>query len=130
MLLQQIKQHVVLGKLKLARTLSSRGFVVRCVLSSKMQDLFAGQVGAALYRTNRGVFEALFLPKSQNFSALEVIERRETNSYVYSFRGSPQPWPANRMEGRPTFFLKYANQLFMTWDRQVKESLDQVFNSH
>lgn len=95
-----------------------------------MQNLFAGQVGAAFYRTNRGAFDVLFLPQSQNFRALEILERRETNRYVYSFRGSPQPWAGNGMEGTPTFFVKYANQLFMTWDRQVKESLDQVFNSH
>ncbi|SRR6266566_3946369 len=78
----------------LVRTLSSRGFVVKCILSSKMEGLFAGQEGAALYRTNRGDFETLFLPKSQNFNALQVVERRETGGYVYSFRGSPPPWPA------------------------------------
>jgi len=59
-----------------------------------MEGLFAGQEGAALYRTNRGDFETLFLPKSQNFNALQVVERRETGGYVYSFRGSPPPWPA------------------------------------
>src|SRR5256885_2134815 len=51
----------------LVRTLSSRGFAVKCILSSKMEGLFAGQEGAALYRTNRGDFETLFLSKSQNF---------------------------------------------------------------
>jgi hypothetical protein len=115
--------------LDLARTLGSRGFVVKCILSSKMEGLFAGQEGAALYRTNRGDFEALFLPKSQNFSALLVVEQRETADYVYSFLGSPRPWPANRMEGSKTYFIKNTNRLFITWDSQVAKILDEVFHS-
>ena len=114
----------------LARTLKPRGFVVKCILSSKMEGLFAGQEGAALYRTNRGDFEALFLPKSQNFTALQVVERREKSDYVYSFRGRPRPWPANHIEGsKKTYFIKNTNRLFITWDRQVAKILNEIFRS-
>src|SRR5258708_16853131 len=59
----------------LARTLISHSFIVTCVSPSQMTDTFEGQEGAAVYRTNEGDFEALFLPKPQNFNKLRVIER-------------------------------------------------------
>jgi len=73
----------------LARTLRSRGFVVKCVLLSKEERTFEGQEGAANYQTDVGVFEALFLPKPENFNTLEIVEREEPGGFIYSFRGSP-----------------------------------------
>jgi hypothetical protein len=54
---------------ELTRELENHGFVVRCVLQLKMANTFQGQLGAALYRTSRGDFEALFLPKPRTFFA-------------------------------------------------------------
>lgn len=39
--------------MSLARTLQARGFIVKCVLQSKMIHIFEGQKGAALFRTDR-----------------------------------------------------------------------------
>jgi hypothetical protein len=55
-----------------------------------MTDTFEGQEGAAVYRTNEGDFEALFLPKPQNFNKLQVIERYDGQSYRYSLCGAPR----------------------------------------
>ena len=71
----------------LAQTLISHSFVVTCVSPSQMTDTFEGQEGAAVYRTNEGDFEALFLPKPQNFNKLRVIERHDRRRYLYSFAG-------------------------------------------
>jgi hypothetical protein len=51
----------------LAQTLISHSFIVTCVSPSQMTDTFEGQEGAAVYRTNEGDFEALFL-KSRRIS--------------------------------------------------------------
>ena len=60
---------VYVDAMELARYLIDHGFIVNCVQGSKMQHLFDGQKGAALYRTDRGSFEALFLSKTETFEA-------------------------------------------------------------
>lgn len=91
--------------------------------------MFEGQEGAANYQTDEGIFEALFLPEPKTFSALEIIEQRETGGYLYSFRGSPRPL-AERWEGvRPTYFVKHGSQLLHTLDKRVATRLEQVFQS-
>jgi hypothetical protein len=111
--------------MELAQTLRNRGFIVKCVLQSKMVRLFEGEKGAALYRTNRGDFEGLFLPKTQIF-AVQAIETRKNGRYIYSFAGSPHvtggPWDC----ARPTFFTQHANQFFTTEDKQLAAELDKA----
>jgi hypothetical protein len=114
--------------MELAQTLRNHGFAVKCVLQSKMVSLFEGQKGAALYRTNRGDFEALFLPKAQTF-AVQPNEVRKNGRYIYSFAGSPHvtggPWDC----ARPTFFTQHANQFFTTEDKQLAAQLDKALTS-
>jgi len=115
--------------IELARTLRSRGFVVKCVLLSKEERMFEGQEGAANYQTDAGVFEALFLPKEANFNALEIIEQAETGGYLYSFRGRPRSL-AGGFEGvRPTYFVKHGSQLLHTLDKALAVKLEQAFQS-
>ena len=104
----------------LARTLIRHSFIVTCVSPSQMTDTFEGQEGAAVYRTTEGDFDALFLPKPQNFNKLRVIERHDGQSYRYSFAGRPDPWPANLMESSfPLYFVKHGNELIIAQDHQV-----------
>ena len=114
--------------MKLAQTLRNRGFIVKCVLQSKMVRLFEGEKGAALYRTNRGDFEGLFLPKTQIF-AVQPIETRKNGRYIYSFAGSPHvtggPWDC----ARPTFFTQHANRFFTTENKQLAAELDKALTS-
>jgi hypothetical protein len=51
----------------LSNDLQKSGIAVRCILASKMDNFFEGLQGAALYRTEQGDFEALFLPPRKNF---------------------------------------------------------------
>jgi hypothetical protein len=104
----------------LAQTLIRHSFIVTRVSPSQMTDTFEGQEGAAVYRTTEGDFEALFLPKPQNFNKLRVIERYDGQSYRYSFAGRPAPWPANLMESTfPLYFVKHRNELIVAQDHQV-----------
>src|ERR1700732_635711 len=96
---------VYVDAMELARNLIDQGFIFKCVLGSKMQNLFEGQKGAAFYRTDQGSFDVVFLPKAETFDAVQVVEQRQGNLYVYSFRGKPHS--PGRMEGsKKTYFIK------------------------
>lgn len=115
---------------ELARELENHGYAVRCVLQSKMVNFFEGQLGAALYRTNRGDFEALFLTKAHTFGSVRLLERPENGRYLYFFQGSPRASSARSMDcARRNFFARRANQFFMTEDRQLAADLGEVLRS-
>ena len=116
--------------LELSRDLQRGGFVVRCFLRSRFEGLFEGLAGAALFRTDRGDFEALLLAAPSTFDRLIVRERREGLLWVYSFEGEPKPWPANRMEGRRIQFVKGAHRLLLVFENETLAlSLQQVLDS-
>jgi hypothetical protein len=79
-----------------------------------MENLFDGQKGAALYRTDRGEFNVLFLSKAETFDTVEVVEQKQGELYVYSFRGTPHS--PMRMEARKTYFINSGNLLFVVMD--------------
>jgi hypothetical protein len=97
-----------------ARRLIDHGFVVKCVLPSKMENLFNGQKGAVLYRTDRGDFNVLFLPEAETFDAVELVEQKQGERYIYSFRGTPHS--TMRMYARKTYFINSGNLLFVVMD--------------
>ena len=98
----------------LSETLRKYGISVKCILMSKMDGTFDGQDGAALYRTDQGDFEALFLRQPKTFDLLKVIERRDGERYSYRFKGPPQPWPANLIDSAfRIYFIKNRNMLFV-----------------
>jgi hypothetical protein len=114
---------VYVDAMDLARNLIDQGFIVKCVLGSKMQNLFEGQKGAAFYRTDQGSFDVVFLPKAETFDAVQVVEQRQDNLYVYSFRGIPHS-PGRMEGGKKTYFIKSANLLFLLWsDAGLAESI-------
>ena len=113
---------------ELALTLSGYGFIVKCIARSKWDDFVPGAKGAALYLTDHGDFDVVFLPKPLTFDGLDVIERQTNGEYEYSFRGSPRP--ASRMAGRKrTYFFKHSNQLFMAWNLRTATNLARVLGS-
>jgi hypothetical protein len=110
--------------MELAQTLRAGDFTINCVLRSKEEGLFEGLEGAALFRTNRGDFEAIFLPKQRTFEKLRVLERQENGWYIYSFEGDPKPWPANRIESpRRIYFVKHSHMLLETSNDVLAEDL-------
>ncbi|SRR6266851_2418887 len=114
---------------ELARILSDHNFVVRCICLSLLDGFVPGTKGAALYLTDHGDFDVVFLPKPQTFDAFEIIERHKYGGYEYSFRGSP-PKKGRMLGPRRTHFFKRSNQLFITWDEQTATSLAELIISH
>ena len=105
---------VYVDAMELARYLLDHGFIVKCVLASKEQNQFDGQKGAALYRTDRGSFVVLFLPKAETFDAVEVVEQRRGARYLYYFRGTPRS-PTHIDSSKPIYYIKFGNVLFDVW---------------
>lgn len=117
---------VYVDAMELARYLIEHGFIVNCVQGSKMQNLFDGQKGAALYRTDRGSFEALFLYKTETFDALEIVAQRQGARYLYSFRGTPKS-PTHMDSSKPDYFVKFGNVLFDVWsDSELAASIQTI----
>jgi hypothetical protein len=105
---------VYVDAMDLARNLIDHGFIVKCVQASKWGNLFAGQEGAASYRTDKDSFDVLFLPKAATFDAIQVVEQRQGNYlYIYSFRGIPPS--TERVMGLKAYFVGSANLLFLVW---------------
>jgi hypothetical protein len=115
----------------LSQTLSKHGILVKCVLLSKMENTFDGQDGAALYRTDNGDFEVLFLPQPKTFDRLNVIERQDGARYSYRFKGPPQPWPANLIDSSfRIYFIKNRNMLFVVENnKQLAAKLGKLVRS-
>jgi hypothetical protein len=113
---------------ELERMLNNRGFIVDCVRRSKEERLFTSQKGAAWFKTDKGVFEVWFLPKTESFAGLEVIEEPQGNGhYIYSFRGTPRV-SGHIDSSRPIFFLKQGNLLFKVWgDKPLATSISLAF---
>lgn len=98
----------------LSEVLRKKGIVVNCMLGSTMDGTFEGQSGAALYRSNHGSFEVVFLPQTATFDRLKIFEQRQGGAYSYRFKGPPQPWPANLIESAyRIYFIRNQNLLFV-----------------
>ena len=112
--------------MNLKQTLEAHGIVVRCVLRSKMSGMFVGQKGAALYRTDDGAFDVLFLPKPLTWAALQIIRSEKNGRYSYSFRG----WPKRTgiMYGR-SYFVKHVSGMCIASDERLSARLDRILNS-
>jgi hypothetical protein len=113
----------------LTKELENRGYVVRCVLQSKLSNFFEGQLGAALYRTDRGDFEALFLTKPYTFASVRLIEHADSGRYLYRFEGVPIVTSGAMNCARRTFFATNANRFFVTEGKQLAADLGKVLNS-
>jgi hypothetical protein len=79
-----------------------------------MENVFDGQSGAAVYRTDKGEFDVLFLPRAETFDAVQVVEQKQGELHVYSFRGTPHS--PMRMEVRKTYFINSGSLLFVVMD--------------
>lgn len=112
----------------LAQLLQSHGITIECIRRSKEEHMFQGQKGAAWFKSNQGIFEAWFLPASEDFKNWEVTEVGRNGRYLYSFRGSPAV-PAPIDSSRPITFIKHGKVLLEIWGNQpLAERLGQALS--
>lgn len=114
---------IYVDAMELSRFFIEHGFIVRCVQGSKMQNVFEGQTGAALYVTDQGSFDVIFLRKEQNFSGVQLVELNEGKSHILSFGGTP---PSRFHMGgyQKTYFITFDNVLLVAWrDSQLAATI-------
>jgi hypothetical protein len=108
--------------MNLKKNLERQGIGVICVLPSKIQRIFKGQLGAAFYRTSVGVIDVMFMPESVDFR-VRVVETKKDGRYLYSFEGEPRAntgvWDSNR----PYYFIQVHNAMITTDDERVAQKL-------
>jgi hypothetical protein len=114
----------------LKQDLTGEGFEVECVLESKLNGMFGSEKlgnrsSAALFRTNHGSFEALFLPKPFTFDLVEVHEKRSGSRYIYSFTGDP-PSRTSPDSPRPIYFVKRHDKMFIVTDAGLAATLANI----
>jgi len=125
----QVSDPAFRDGVELARALTDHGVIVQCIAPSKMTGMFEEQVGAVLYRTNEGSFDALFLPKQRNFDGLLIRERRDGARYLYSVAGRPKPRSANLIDASsPVYFIKSLNRLVVADDRELVTHLGSILS--
>ena len=113
--------------MELASTLERHDLIVECVRSSKQAQIFDEQKGAAIYKTNRGVFEVLFLPKGQTFDELKIVSESKEGFSKYSFRGRPRI-PHTIETKSQIAFIKHENVMFEVFGNdELAKILEQVF---
>lgn len=75
----------------LAQTLCKRGFQVNSTQRSKEEQLFEGQIGAALYSMAKGFSRYGFCPKRKTLRPWKIVAEPQANGrYRYTFRGRPR----------------------------------------
>jgi len=114
----------------LADKLGKNGIEVECVMGSTMGGSFEGQNGAAVYRTNRGSLDVLFLTPPGTFDRLRILEQRNGERYSYRFKGPPQPWPSNLIDSAyRIYFIKDRNMLFVVDDVELAAMIQKLVRS-
>lgn len=112
--------------MKLKAALERQGVEVMCVLPSKIQRMFGGQLGAAFFRTSVGVLDVMFMPESIDFR-VRVVETKKDERYFYSFEGEPPAdnpgWDSNRK----IYFIQHRNWMISMDDAKFAEKLRSMF---
>lgn len=126
-----VTSPVYVGAGNSAQKLQTAGIQVQCVRRSKEEHLFDGQVGAAWFKTDQGVFEVWFLPEADSFGSLHVIEQpRGDGRFVYSFAGMPQIRTVIDSTRR-IWFVKQRNLLFEIWgDSKLAARISNAFRKY
>lgn len=102
-----------------AAKLSAIGVSVGCIAPSKMANWFEGQEGAAVFDTDVGRFDILFLPSEQTFDELRIVQREADGWFFYVLEGLPR-WRIPRMESpRRVYFSTHGNKLVVTQEEEV-----------
>jgi hypothetical protein len=110
--------------MELAEQLEADGFTLKCVFRSTLETLFEGAQGAGVYRTDRGDFEALFLPTTESVERLTIVQNHASARYVYVFRVPFSSKSLARIDSpRPVYFIKGVNGILISQNGQLAAEL-------
>jgi hypothetical protein len=77
-----------------AALFNQNGLKINSVHRSKLEGFFRNVWNAALFKTDKGAFEIVFFPESNQAEKVTVTEKRESKRHIYSFAGQPSANPS------------------------------------
>jgi hypothetical protein len=121
---------------ELAQTLRAKGIEVDCMFPSKTGSMFMVAEGDTLvstiegevaYQTDRGGFDAFFMPKPKSFVGFGVHRLRSSQGFLYIFSGTPAVPPATRFgTAQRNYFFKRDNYLLIAASEAMRAQLEQA----
>jgi len=100
--------------LSLFLTLKDRGIEVSCVARSTMDHFATGQVGAAIFRTDKGSFQALFFATRQQVQDVRFAEHHQADWYTHVVSTPPPSMTRTWNSHWPEHYVRHENVLLMT----------------
>ena len=76
-----------------AALIEGRGLHIKSIHKSKMEGFFRDVWKAAVYKTDKGIFQIIFFPEPKQAEKITVREVQEGKRFIYSFEGQPKPDP-------------------------------------
>ena len=67
---------------------------IQSIHRSKLEGFFRDVWNAAVFKTDKGPFEIIFFPESDQAEKIQVTEKRDGKRHIYSFAGQPHPDPS------------------------------------
>ncbi len=109
--------------LSLFLTLKDRGISVNCVARSTMDRFLTGQIGAAIFRTDKGSFQALFFPTRQQVQEVRFSERREGDWYRHTVSTPPPSITRTWDSIKPEHLVRHDDVLLMITNESLAKIL-------
>ena len=112
-----------------AALIAGRGLHIKSIHKSKMEGFFRGVWNAAVYKTDKGIFQIIFFPEPKQAEKITVKEVRDGKRFIYSFEGQPEPDPPRDVmnAGYKNFFIM-KDRLFIVVgeDEKLYETLKKI----
>lgn len=115
--------------LDLVDALTNAHVNVKCATLSKTTTAFEGEEGSIFLQTDSMPLHAVFMPRPQDFSSLQVFQQRQQGRYNYTFRGKPKYTFRGTAKNKAgaggitgdfaEYFICYENALIITFDKQL-----------
>ena len=67
------------------------GLKINSIHRSKLEGFFRDVWNAAVFKSDKGAFEIIFFPESDQAEKITVTEKLEDKRHIYSFAGEPHP---------------------------------------
>jgi hypothetical protein len=122
----------------LAGVLRAHGFAVLCIFPSKLGSMFqiddGGTMrstieGEAVYLTNYGEIDVVFVPRPQDFSRFTITEKPEKSGHMYLLAGTPHVVNNQFGSAYPEYFLKHENELLIVDAKHLRDRLERVLQA-
>lgn len=108
---------------------NQHGLKVNSIHRSKLEGFFRDVWNAAVFKTDKGSFEIIFFPESDQAEKITVSEKRDGKRHIYTFAGEahPGPTPVVMNAAYPIQFIAKGNLFVVINDnRELSDLLRRI----